>query len=809
MINLVNVNKYFNRHRKNQVHVIDNTSLKLDNHGLVAFLGHSGSGKTTLLNIIGGLDKFQKGKFYIDGKKITKFNYYEMDKIRNAKIGYIFQDYKLIDTLTVYDNIALVLKMIGIKNKKEIKKRVDYVLEKTGMYRYRNRMANMLSGGERQRVGIARALAKNPDIILADEPTGNLDSKNSIEIMNIIKSISKNRLVILVTHEIDLANFYADRIVKIEDGKVIEDKKNDITDDLDYRMDNTIYLKDFKKHKKLTQDDMNINVYSDREETTDIDIVFKNGNIYIRSNGHEKIELIDDNSSIELVNDHYKKINKKIYEDYDFNLDSVANSNQKIRYSSIYNPVTLIINGFKKVFNYSFIKKLLLIGFFLTGLFMIYSVSSMYAAVKVNEKDFIKINKNYLSINIPKLTVDEYNEFSNIEGVNYILLNDSKIGFKITYKDYYQTSNNEERLSGSLSSINMITKDDLIYGRMPENNHEIVIDKMVYDKLKDDGMIRFVGITDASKVVDLPVYNKVGETFKIVGVTDLISPSIYAYEDIFNNLIINSVKEDDLYAEGDRIDATYLDYHLLQDKINITKGRMPENDYEVIVHEENQEAMKLNKEIDAKINDKKLKVVGYYRTQYDYRYYFVNENTLKYNLISTTKKLTVYPQDKESVIAKFREKQINIQDSYKQAKDKYINSRKDDVMKKLVVAIVIILISLVEIFLMIRSSFLSRIKEIGILRAIGVKKTDIIKMFLGEIIAIATIGGLIGILFMAYMIKFLLRVSYLKNMFVLNPQVILISIILMYSFNIIVGLIPVFNVLRKTPAQILSRHDIE
>ena len=106
-------------------------------------------------------------------------------------------------------------------------------------------------------------------------------------------------------------------------------------------------------------------------------------------------------------------------------------------------------------------------------------------------------------------------------------------------------------------------------------------------------------------------------------------------------------------------------------------------------------------------------------------------------------------------------------------------------------------------------SVLERTKEIGILRAIGVKKTDIIKMFLGEIIAIATIGGLIGILFMAYMIKFLLRVSYLKNMFVLNPQVILISIILMYSFNIIVGLIPVFNVLRKTPAQILSRHDIE
>ena len=117
-----------------------------------------------------------------------------------------------------------MIKMLGIKDKEEIKKRVDYCLDKVGMYRYRNRLASMLSGGERQRVGIARAIVKNPNIIIADEPTGNLDSKNTLEIMNIIKSISKEKLVILVTHEKELANFYADRIINISDGKVISDK---------------------------------------------------------------------------------------------------------------------------------------------------------------------------------------------------------------------------------------------------------------------------------------------------------------------------------------------------------------------------------------------------------------------------------------------------------------------------------------------------------------------------------------------------------------------------------------------------------
>ena len=213
MIKLEKVNKYYNKGKKNQIHVIDNTSLELGEKGLVALLGPSGCGKTTLLNVIGGLDKIKKGKIYVNGQKISTRRSYKVDKIRNLNIGYIFQDYKLIDNLSVYDNVAIVLKMIGIKDEKKKKKRVEYILNSLNIYRFKSRPASMLSGGQRQRVGIARALVKDPDIILADEPTGNLDSKNSLEIMNIIKAISKNRLVILVTHETELAHFYADRII--------------------------------------------------------------------------------------------------------------------------------------------------------------------------------------------------------------------------------------------------------------------------------------------------------------------------------------------------------------------------------------------------------------------------------------------------------------------------------------------------------------------------------------------------------------------------------------------------------------------
>ena len=135
------------------------------------YFGESGSGKTTLLNIIGGLDKVNSSNIYINGKKINKKASYTVDKIRNLEIGYIFQDYKLIEDITVFENIAIALKMIGIKDKEEIKKRVNYVLEAVKMERYKNRLASMLSGGERQRVAIARAIVKNPNIIIADEPT--------------------------------------------------------------------------------------------------------------------------------------------------------------------------------------------------------------------------------------------------------------------------------------------------------------------------------------------------------------------------------------------------------------------------------------------------------------------------------------------------------------------------------------------------------------------------------------------------------------------------------------------------------------
>ena len=812
MIKIENINKYFNRYRKNQIHVIDNTSLTLGDTGLVALLGPSGSGKTTLLNVIGGLDKVQKGKIFINDQKITSKFSYKVDKIRNLNIGYIFQDYKLVDNLSVYDNVALSLKIIGIKDKKEIDKRVTYVLEKVGMYRYRKRPANMLSGGERQRVGIARAIVKNPNIIIADEPTGNLDSKNSVEIMNIIKAISKDRLVILVTHETNLANFYASRIIEISDGKVIKDYENTHTNELDYAIDNRFYLKDFKKAENFKDKTNDITIYHDNNEKLQVEIVIKNNNIYIRSKNNNSIEVVDEDSSIEFIDDHYHKLDKSELEKYEFDFENIIDKNRKLKYSSIFNPLTFITNGFKKVFSYSLIKKILLFGFFLSGIFIMISTSTLGAASRVNEKEFVKTNKNYITIEAQKTSLEEYKKYSEMPGVKYIMPSNSSISMRMPLTDYYQTSGQNMLLKGSLSSLNMITKDDLIYGRMPENTQEIVVDKLAIEKMfsSSANVNKMANLKNVKDVLNRVVKITSMDDFHIVGITNLTSPSIYMNEEIFTDILYNTKSVTSEYVEENEGTTGLQDYELFKNKVTITKGRAPTNDYETIVNASNEEEMKLNKETSVKVGERKLVVVGYYTSADELNNYFVNRNTIKNSLILKAKAFTIYPDNKTKVLKDFRSNyEINIYDSYENDRDNYIASRAKSNRLMLAGAIIVLSISLIEIFLMTRSSFLSRVKEVGIYRAIGVKKKDIYIMFSGEIIAITTLTSLLGILICAYIMKVITNVPSMQNIIMVNLKTIVEAIIICYGFNLLVGLIPVFATLRKTPAAILARTDLD
>ena len=830
MLKLQNVDKYFYRRKSNQIHVIDDTTLEFGESGLTALLGPSGCGKTTLLNVIGGLDKPDRGQIYVNGQKLTGRTAGTVDKIRNLNIGYIFQNYNLIDSMTVFDNVAMVLRMVGIKDKEEIRQKVDYALDLVGMYRYRKRYADMLSGGERQRVGIARAIVKDPSIIIADEPTGNLDSANTLEVMNIIKAISREKLVILVTHEENLAEFYADRIIRLRDGRVVSDEINKNVEGLDYRIENKIYLQDIKDRREYSDGDNIVRVFNESGGKLDLDIVISRGNLFIRSrDASSRVETVDENSSIELVDGHYKALTAEEAEAGRFHPERLK-ANGALKHSSILNPLTMLGSGFRTVGRYPVLKKILLFGFLISAMFITYAVSNIAGIMNMPDEKFVKDDKSYVSVIQNKMKVADYLAYEEDPSVEYAMPGDGKVHMKMRYDEYWQTSWSGSMFSGSLSASDSLSESDIVCGRLPDGRYEVAVDALVLDRARENNPdIVQAGYKVPEELIGRHLKLKDLPEFTIVGITDKKSPCIYADRSMFIDMLANNGSEEDYYGEGEEAGgeeasfdeegspsasapkaADLMDYGLSADKLVLTgDSRRPENDYEVIVDSMYAKSMKLGSELKTKVNGHKLKVVGHYTSDSVRGKFFVNNNTIKYRLIKEQGSMTVKPAvSKAETIGALRGYGLKVRDLYEYQKKEYRKSQLEMMRTFLIAGAIVIIISLIEVYLIMRASFLSRIKEVGTLRAIGVKKSDIYKMFAGEIVAITVLASLPGWVLMNYIVYKLQGVKYLSGMFVSNPQTVLVSLLIIFVFNLVFGLLPVFRTLIKRPAAILARTDV-
>lgn len=221
VIQMENLTKIYDT-GKIQVKALNNINLSVDKNEYVAIMGASGSGKSTLMNIIGCLDRATSGSYILDGEDVSKLNDQQLAEIRNKKIGFVFQSFNLLPRLTALKNVELPMLYAGIPGSKRIQL-AEYALERVGLKDRMDHKPNELSGGQNQRVAIARALVNGPSIILADEPTGNLDSKSSIEIMDIFGSLNKEGVtIVMVTHEKELAA-YTKRNVVFKDGEIVKD----------------------------------------------------------------------------------------------------------------------------------------------------------------------------------------------------------------------------------------------------------------------------------------------------------------------------------------------------------------------------------------------------------------------------------------------------------------------------------------------------------------------------------------------------------------------------------------------------------
>ncbi len=823
MIRLNHVNKFFNKGRMNEIHVINETSLEFPEKGLFALTGPSGCGKTTLLNVIGGLDKFDSGEIDFDGHIIKKYTPESLDILRNHYVGYIFQNYNLVEDKTVYENIELSLQMAGLNDKKEIEERINYVLKAVGMYNYRRRNVRALSGGQQQRVAIARAISKNPKVVLADEPTGNLDANNTFEIMTIIKKISQTCLVILVSHERNLVDFYADHIIELSDGKVVEQYENQGNDSFEHKDERNIYLKDLNHDESLLESGIDRYYEKDMDENLSFQIVEVKDAIYIKANSRKKIKYLSDDTEVRLIDDHYKarQTSEALAYDYDMEqygrIRTTGNKHSFIRFRDT------LKSGFRKATSRrKFVGWMFLIAYFVISALVVYQIATFGSLTKLDETEFLYTSKDLVNVTADEtLTGADIDRIlQNVNGLEWSLY-DQYTYVRFLYSDYYQ-GNVDTWVHVYPIKLSWADDTELLYGTMPTNASEIVIDKWIADYLLELKNLNDLGVTSAEELLGNTITsnNQFALPFTIVGISNTSSPTAIVFDDAYYSFVD---------------DTPFVPYGSVADRLTITIGRDIQDDDEILMNSTMFSSSDLNDEIEIWGNT--YTVVGFFDIEEadidniaysDYAYsissyemiasnsevesiaksYFATDYYWYYDNSSG---IYFYSDDiDQSVldITEFDPTYVAF-NAYEVQKATQMANQLQEVQQRITSILVIVVGIIVYIFFMMRSSMLSRIREIGIYRSIGATKKDIFKIFLGEIIALTTLGSLTGYLVMSLLINRVQNsLGTLIDVFYLPLHYFLAGIIFIYVINILFGMMPIFGLLRKTPAQINAKYDI-
>lgn len=752
MLKLENITKIYEGKNFKQI-ALNDVTLAFRNNEFVSILGPSGSGKTTLLNIIGGLDKYTYGNLIIDGVSTRKYKERDWNNYRSNKVGFIFQSYNLINHQTVLSNVLLSLNIAG-KPKKESIKLAKKVLKDVGLENYIKKKPKELSGGQMQRVAIARALVTNPDIILCDEPTGALDSQTSIQIMELLKEISKEKLVIMVTHNVTLANKYSDRVIALNDGVITYDTSP-------YEVENYTLKKIKNKRKtmnKFTSLSLSFNNLLTKKSRTLL-------TSFAGSIGIIGIALVL--SLSKGTQKYINKIEKETFSKY---------------------PISIMENYI--------------------------DYQNMFDKEKESCKNGSICSINDLSNNVVNDNkINSMSKFSNILKQNYENINnytlDINYNYNINlniYKDNKMIENSSLYFKEFLNNNSPLLKEyTLIYGKLPEKYNEIVIVTDENGKLPLSLMkTLFINEDiDLSKTINISYEKIIDSKFKLVSET-----SYYIYEndtwqyiknnrDKINDILDKSINlkitgilklnKDAVISENGFIGYSKKLINYLNDEVNssnIKKSILKNKDINPLTNNLYDENMTYEMLLDSiSINDK---------------------NPIK---------IDIYPKDYkskekiESIIKKYNEENSNDKVYYTDYLKVFINS-----IISLIKMITYVLTAFIGVSLIVSSimisiityiSVLERTKEIGILRSLGASKKDIKNIFKAETIIIGTISGFIGVGVTLLLNKVIDKVIYnimgISHITYLPWNYIFYLILISIVLCLISGLVPAKIASKKDP----------
>lgn len=802
MIKVNQLNKYFNRHKKNEIHVLNDITLDFPKKGLVVLLGASGSGKTTLLNVIGGLDKVQGGQIAFETNMLNRYSAGTWDKIRCEAVGYIFQNYNLLPELSVYDNIAFVLKMIGINDPALIEARVHYILHAVKMFSFRKKKALQLSGGQMQRVAIARALVKNPKVVIADEPTGNLDSKNTLEIMNIIKEISKERLVILVTHEKELAKFYGDRIIEISDGKVIDDQANASDEAHGMSHDDTIYLQDLTKLSDATGPQLDVKLYSDMSEKdvpVKVRLVIKNKTLYLDVDTDlKKVKLADESSGVIIKDEAF--VAKTREEQMATSFDPEVLNNDKIKRDR------RAMVSFKQTLQMAFIKvmrtsrkgKLMLFSFLAAGAVIAFTIATLASVVIVRPEPYMAISRGYVHVTRSGLqTLPDYDSL-----MAYRQPGDDDFyihGFSQGSVNFLLPDGSDSTLTiyGQIDLTRHVADKRLTAGRHPLTHNEILISRGLADQLINNSPGQENGIwTYEHMFQERSRYLFVD--IRIVGIVDSDINLIYMTPELAT------------LAQPVILGESYMLSDYFVSSTDVIHGALPEAG-QMVISKAYYEAFPalFDGNWPVTIPDSDLAISGVHDFPDGDDVIFMPTADIEKIRYSQRPFVHVYTADPAGLVSRLETAGLNATDVYQSAYENARSQQQVVLYSTIGTSAFLIGFAALGFYFVIRSSLISRIYEVSVYRALGVRKTDIFRSFLVEIFVITTISTLVGYI-LATMALNRLQEGVLGNFnfFLVTPLSIGAGILVAYAINMLAGILPVYLLLQKTPAQILSQYDI-
>ena len=788
---------------------LNDVSINFRKSEFVAILGTSGSGKTTLLNIIGGLDRYDSGDLIINGKSTKKFKDSEWDAYRNNSIGFVFQNYNLIGHISILANVEMCMTLSGVSSKEKRKRAIE-VLQKVGLKEHINKKPNQLSGGQMQRVAIARALVNNPDIILADEPTGALDSNTSVQIMELIKEIAQDKLVIMVTHNPELAEEYANRIIQIKDGVMVSDSNPVESEEIE------------KTNYKLNKTSMN---FFTALKLSFTNIWTKKGRTILTSFAGS-IGIIGIALILSLSNgvqEYVKTVEQDTLSSYPVTIEK-ATIDSNAMLSAMTGESTNEEHDKDKVYSNNVMTNM---------------IQMMSAGTKINDlksfKEFLESEESNINQYANAIQYD-YNIDLNVykaDTTNGIVqvnpstvfssmgLGDVAESPMTTANAWFEMMDNKELLQSQY---------DVIAGKWPTEYNEVAIIVNENNEISDY-TIYTLGLADQTELVNMMTTMYMGE--KIEEKPQMIS---YTYDEILNTtykLILNTDKyakqngmwidksTDEAYMKqkiANGLDIKVVGIIRINDESVATS--MAEGVYynksltEYVINEINKteiaQEQRNNKEIDVFTG--KPFGMGKLST------YEVNAQLLGIADLEEPYAINIYPKDFESkdeiskIIEQYNEKQKS--EGHEEKVIEYT-----DFVGTLMTSVTVIvdmisyvLIAFVAISLIVSSimigiityiSVLERTKEIGILRAIGARKKDITRVFNAETIIIGFTSGIFGIgitLLLIIPINAIIKaVANVSNIAALPIGAGIGLVIISMILTVVAGLIPAKVAAKKDP----------